>query len=92
MCSSDLIDYDAVGPLHLGVGILVVRRADNEARARALHEGPEHLARELDVVIHHEHWHVGKPGSKAGRYMSQMISAASAAVAVTRVGTACTFK
>ena len=26
------VDYDAVGPLHLGVGILVVRRADNEGR------------------------------------------------------------
>ena len=45
---------NSVGPFHLFVGILVVHRADNDARAHALHEGEEHLARELGVVIHHK--------------------------------------
>ena len=52
---------DAVGPLHLGVGVLVVGRADDEARAHALDEGAEHLACELGVVVHHER--VGIPGA-----------------------------
>ena len=46
---------DAVGPLHLGVGVLVVGRADDQARAHALDEGAKNVARELGVVVHHEH-------------------------------------
>jgi hypothetical protein len=42
-------DSDAVGPLHLGVGVLVVPRADDEARAHALDKGTEHLAGGLGV-------------------------------------------
>ena len=52
---------DAVGPLHLGVGVLMVGRADDQARAHALDEGAEHLAHELGVVVHHQQ--VGKPGT-----------------------------
>ena len=52
---------EADGPLHLGVGGLVVCRADDEARAHALDEGAEHLARELGVMVHNER--VGKPGT-----------------------------
>ena len=52
---------DVVGPLHVGVGVLAVGRADDEARAHALDEGAEHLACELGVVVHHER--VGKPGA-----------------------------
>ncbi len=50
---------DAVGALDLGVGVLVVRRADDQAGAHALGEGPEHVARELGVVIDDQH--VRKP-------------------------------
>ena len=39
--------------LQLGIGVFVVRRADDEAQAHALDKGAEHLARELEVVIHH---------------------------------------
>ena len=52
---------DAVSALDLGVGVLVVCRADGEARAHALDEGAEHLAGGLGVVVHHQH--VGKPGA-----------------------------
>ncbi len=34
------IAVDAVGPLQLGVGVLVVGRADDEALAHALDKGP----------------------------------------------------
>ncbi len=40
--------------LDLGVGVLVVGRAEYEAQAHALDECPEHLTRELGVVIHHK--------------------------------------
>jgi hypothetical protein len=56
---------DAVGPLHLSVGVLVVRRADDEARAPALDEGPKHLARELGVVVHHEYVGEAVAGTEA---------------------------
>ena len=48
---SQRVADNSFGPLHLGVGILVVRRADGEAPAHALREGPENLARELGVAI-----------------------------------------
>jgi hypothetical protein len=41
------------------VHVLVVGGADNEARAHALDAGPEHLARKIGVVIHHQN--VGGP-------------------------------
>ena len=41
--------------------VLVVGRADDEALARALVEGAEHIARELGGAVHHER--VGKPGA-----------------------------
>ena len=41
--------------------VLVVGRADDEARAHALGKGAELLARELGVVVHHER--VGEPGA-----------------------------
>ena len=48
-----------VSPLHLGIGVFVVGRADDEGRAHALHEGAEHGAREvrreLGIVVHHQH-------------------------------------
>ena len=52
-----------VSAFDLGVGVLVVRRADDGARAHAsaLDEGAEHLARELGVLVHHQH--VGEPGT-----------------------------
>ena len=56
---------DTVGALHLRVGVLVIRRADDEARAPALDEGAEHLARELGVVVHHEHVGEAVAGPKA---------------------------
>ena len=37
-----LVAVDAVGPLHLGVGVFAIGRADDEARAHALDEGAEH--------------------------------------------------
>jgi hypothetical protein len=57
---------DAVGPLHLGVGVLVVRRAEDETQAHALDKGTEHLARELGVVIHHED--VGETSAKTNQF------------------------
>mmetsp|Transcript_42108 Transcript_42108/g.88028 ORF Transcript_42108/g.88028 Transcript_42108/m.88028 type:complete len:284 (-) Transcript_42108:2188-3039(-) len=50
---------DAVGPLRLGVGVLVVGRADDEARAHAHDAGPERRAREFGNVTHHDE-HVGE--------------------------------
>ena len=38
----------------LGVGVLVVCRADDEAPAHAIDDGAEHLARELGVVVHRQ--------------------------------------
>ena len=52
---------DTVSPLHLGIGVFVVGRADDERRAHALDEGAEHVARELGIVVHHQH--VGEPGA-----------------------------
>ena len=46
---------------HLGVGVLVVGRAGDEARAPALDQGAEHLARQLGVVVHRER--VGTAGA-----------------------------
>ena len=46
---------DAVGAFRLGVGVLVVLRANDEGRAHALDEGADHVARELGVVVHHEY-------------------------------------
>ena len=46
---------DTVGALQpLSAGVPVVRRADDEARAPALDEGAEHIARQLAVVVRHE--------------------------------------
>ena len=42
---------DAVGPLHLSVGVLVVGQADDEDWAHVLDQDTEHLASELGVVV-----------------------------------------
>ena len=69
---------DAVGPLRLGVGVPVVRRADDQARAHALDQGAEHVAGELGVV---QSWPTtsafGKPAPDR-RGMSRTIAAAAA--------------
>ena len=76
-----------VGPLHLGVGVFVVCRADYEARLGDpmlfLDEGPEHVARELGVVVHHEYVGIdsGMP-SPGRRPRTRMIAAAFVAVQV----------
>ena len=62
VCAQRITD-DAIGPLHLGVGVLVVRRADDETRTHALGEGAKHVARELSVVVHHGD--VGEAGAGA---------------------------
>ena len=74
-------------PFHLGVGILLVRRADDEARVHAFHEGPENLARELGVVIHNEY--VKEPGSWAETHVADDLCRARCS-SVALVGTACT--
>ena len=61
----------------------------NEARAHALDEGLKHLARELGVVIHHQHVREAVAGAEA-HVADDLCRPASAAVAVARVGTACT--
>ena len=39
------VAHDSAGTLPLGVGVLVVGQADEEAQAHPLDEGTEHLAR-----------------------------------------------
>ena len=73
------------------LGVPVVGRADDEALAHALDEGEKHLAREFGVGIHHEHVVEPAQDSRHSRHVSRMITAASVAVAVVRVGTACNF-
>ena len=55
---------DAVCPFHLGFGVFVAGRADDQAHAHVLDEGVEHLARELGIMIHPDRRdeHVEKAG------------------------------
>ncbi len=60
---------NTAGPIDLSVGVLVVRQADDEARAHGLDEGAEHLARELGVVVHHQHVSAAS-GAFAGMHLA----------------------
>ena len=76
---SKRVANDAVGPLHLGVGVLAVGRADEEARAHALNT----------LLVNLASWSTTSASEKPApdrRLMSRMITAAS----VERAGTACT--
>ncbi len=52
-------DAAGPGPLHVGLGVLAVRRAGHDGRASSPDQGPEHFALEIGVVNNHQH--VGRP-------------------------------
>ena len=88
---------DAAGPLRLGVGALVVGRADDEAQAHALDIARNTSLSLVNLATKLASWSTTRASAKPTpdpadrRQMSRMITAASAvAVAVERVGTACT--
>ena len=83
------VTQHAIDPLGLGVGVLVVSRADEEARTDALRELLKRRTRELGVDGSWSATSTSEAPSPEPRAISRMICAA-AAVSVERVGTAWT--